>query len=65
MHTLCSSTGSIMSATETGNVTDIEYILFATGLWEGEATLSQYAATLPPQPNTSHKFLSKMVLRRE
>jgi hypothetical protein len=65
MHTLCSSMGSIMRATNTGNVTELEHVLFATGVWEGGDTVSQCAATLPPQPNTSHKFLSKTVLRSE
>jgi hypothetical protein len=54
-----------MSATKTGNMTKVEHVLFTTGLREGEATLSQCAVTLPPQPNTSQKFLSKMVLIRE
>jgi hypothetical protein len=59
------STGSITSMTKTGNVTDLKHVLFATDLWEGEATLSQCVANLPPQPNISHKFLSEPVLRRE
>jgi hypothetical protein len=65
MHALCSSTVSIMSATKNGNVTELVHVQCASDLWEGEATLSQCAATLPPQPNTILKFLSKLVLRWE
>jgi hypothetical protein len=54
-----------MSATKNGNVTELEQVQCASGLWEGEATLSQCAATLPPQPNTILKFQSKPVLRWE
>jgi hypothetical protein len=54
-----------MSVIKTGNVTDLEHVLFATDLCAGEATLSQCAATLLPQTNTSHKFLSKPVPRGE
>jgi hypothetical protein len=42
-----------MNVTKPGNMTELQHILFATGLWEGEATLSQCVATLLPQPNTS------------
>jgi hypothetical protein len=54
-----------MSATKIRNMTEYEHVVLATGVWEEEATLSQCVATLPPQPNTSHKCLSKTVLRAE
>jgi hypothetical protein len=58
MRALCFSAVSIMSATKNGNVTELEHVQCASGLWDGEATLSQCAATHPPQPNTILKFLS-------
>jgi hypothetical protein len=52
-----------MSATKTGNVTKLKHVLFATGVWEGEATLPQRAATLPPQPTVRTRRISLLGMR--